>query len=526
MNLNFNEFKSLALASKSKGGNLIPLYKEILGDIDTPVSAFLKLNGKPAFLLESVVGGEKWARYSFIGIDPALTIALHGRNVEIKGKDRADVRELSGTDDPLDMVKEILSGYKPVKVKGLPRFSGGFVGYLGYDVVKFFERVSDMQRPGIDMPDVFFMLTDTIIVFDNLKQTIKVVYNVYTEGKDLKEAYKDAEKRINEIINRLMSKTIKREGEEKSPQSPFTKGGSEEIFNNGFSSNFKKQDFLDAVSKAKEYVMSGDVVQVVLSQRFQRHAGSHPFDIYRTLRVINPSPYMYYLDTGEAALVGSSPEILVRLEGDKITLRPIAGTRRRGDTESEDRSLEDDLKKDPKEIAEHIMLVDLGRNDVGRVARIGSVKVTELMMVEKYSHVMHMVSNVEGSIKEGLDAFDVFRACFPAGTVSGAPKVRAMEIIEELEPTKRGAYAGAVGYFGYSGNMDTCITIRTLIIKNGKVYVQAGAGIVADSVPENEYIETVNKAMAMMKAVEHASRRTSNLQKPPAPFDSGDEGEF
>lgn len=258
--------------------------------------------------------------------------------------------------------------------------------------------------------------------------------------------------------------------------------------------------------------MSGDVVQVVLSQRFEKQTSASPFDIYRSLRIINPSPYMYYLDTGESQIVGSSPEILVRLEGDKITLRPIAGTRKRGETEEEDNALEEDLKKDPKEIAEHIMLVDLGRNDVGRVAEIGSVKVTELMTVERYSHVMHMVSNVEGRLKKGLDAFDVFRACFPAGTVSGAPKVRAMEIIEELEPTKRGAYAGAVGYFGYSGNMDTCITIRTLIIKDGKVYVQAGAGIVADSVPENEYMETLNKAMAMMKAVEHATG--ISLRKP------------
>lgn len=504
MNMNFNEFKSLA----SKG-NLIPLYKEILGDIDTPVSAFLKLNGKPAFLLESVVGGEKWARYSFIGIDPALTITLRGRNVEIKGQGAADVRELSGTDDPLDIVKEILSGYKPVEVKGLPRFFGGLIGYLGYDVVKFFERVPDMRRPGIDMPDIFLMLTDAIIVFDSLKQTIKVVYNVYTERKDLKEAYEDAEKRIDGIINRLRSEIIERKPEILS-QSPAPLSYTS---NNGFSSNFKKQDFLHAVSKAKDYVVSGDVVQVVLSQRFEKKTNGHPFNIYRALRIINPSPYMYYLDIGESQIVGSSPEILVRLEGDKITLRPIAGTRKRGETEEEDKALEEDLKKDPKEIAEHIMLVDLGRNDVGRVAEIGSVNVTELMTVERYSHVMHIVSNVEGRLKKGLDAFDVFRACFPAGTVSGAPKVRAMEIIEELEPTKRGAYAGAVGYFGYSGNMDTCITIRTLIIKNGKVYVQAGAGIVADSVPENEYMETVNKAMAMMKAVEHARGDSNPLAK-------------
>lgn len=496
MNLNFNEFKELA-----GQGNLIPVYKEIPGDVETPVSAFLKLNKKPSFLLESVVGGEKWARYSFIGIEPSMTITCRGRKVEIKNGGVAIETEIG---DPLNVIKDILSKFRPVDVKGLPRFSGGLVGYIGYDVVKFFERVPDNPKPGIDMPDIFLMLADAVLIFDNLRQTIKIVCNTHTEGKDIKEAYEEAEARIDKIIDELIQKTY-------SP-APIAHRLSPLAQTENFSSNFTKESFLNAVEKAKEYVMSGDVVQVVLSQRFEKQTNASPFDIYRSLRIINPSPYMYYLDTGESQIVGSSPEILVRLEGDKITLRPIAGTRKRGETEEEDKSLEDDLKKDPKEIAEHIMLVDLGRNDVGRVAEIGSVKVTELMTVERYSHVMHIVSNVEGRLKKGLDAFDVFRACFPAGTVSGAPKVRAMEIIEELEPTKRGAYAGAVGYFGYSGNMDTCITIRTLIIKDGKVYVQAGAGIVADSVPENEYMETLNKAMAMMKAVEHATG--ISLRKP------------
>ena len=487
-----NEFKELA-----RRGNLIPLYKEILGDSETPVSAFVKLNRKPAFLLESVVGGEKWARYSFIGVEPSMTVTCSGKKVEIKNG--AGVSGIE-TDDPLSVIKDILSKFKPVEVKGLPRFSGGFVGYMGYDIVKFFERVPDTLKPAVDMPDMFMMLADTILIFDNLRQTIKVVCNTHTEGRGIKTAYRAAEKRIDRII-----KELGKGGKAKNPCIPLAASRNEPAAEN-FSSNFTKENFLAAVEKSKEYVMSGDVVQVVLSQRFEKNTDAHPYNIYRALRIINPSPYMYYLDIGSSQIVGSSPEILVRLEGDKITLRPIAGTRKRGETEEEDSALEDALRKDPKEIAEHIMLVDLGRNDVGRVAGIGSVKVTDLMTVERYSHVMHLVSNVEGTLEKGLDAFDVFRACFPAGTVTGAPKVRAMEIIEEIEPTKRGAYAGTVGYFGYSGNMDTCITIRTLLIKDGKVYVQAGAGIVADSVPENEYMETVNKAMAMMESVEFFER--------------------
>ncbi|MFO0753302.1 MAG: anthranilate synthase component I [Thermodesulfovibrionales bacterium] len=495
----FDAFNKLA-----SRGNLISVYKEILGDVETPVSAFLTLNRRPSFLLESVSGGEKWARYSFLGVDPALTLICEGKRAEIRSGGGVSVREV---DDPLTLVKEILSRFKAVDTPGLPRFSGGFVGYIGYDVVKSFERVPDRRKPAVAMPDVFLMLTDTLLIFDNLKQTIKVVANIQTEGRDLREAYEEAGKRIDRIIgalrniDRSMLKTEDIEQRENNvnlllrPSAIATRS-------DAFSSNFRKEEFLKAVERTKEYVMSGDIVQAVLSQRFETQADTNPFDVYRALRVMNPSPYMYYLDTGEAQLVGASPEILVRLEGDVITLRPIAGTRKRGETEEQDRELEEDLKKDPKEVAEHIMLVDLGRNDVGRVAETGSVRVTDLMRVERYSHVMHLVSNVEARLKRGLDAFDVFRACFPAGTVSGAPKVRAMEIIEELEPTKRGTYAGAVGYFSYSGNTDTCITIRTLLVKNGTIYVQAGAGIVADSVPENEYMETVNKAMAMMKAVE------------------------
>ena len=478
------EFKRL-----SEKGNLIPVYREILADTFTPVTAFLRLGGTPSFLLESVEGGEKWARYSFIGSRPSKVLRGRGRTVEvIEGQNAPVVIE---ADNPLDIIKQEIAAYRPVEVKGLPRFFGGLVGYIGYDMVRFFEQVKQSEKQGLGLPDFFLMLTDTMLIFDSLRQKIQVVSNAHVNGGDIEAVYRESVQKIDAIITRL-----------KSPAELLNRddGGSSV----GFVSNMQKQDFLSAVERSKEYVMAGDIVQVVLSQRFERPSRVDPFTVYRALRVINPSPYMYYLDTGEAKLVGSSPEILVRMENGRIVLRPIAGTRRRGETESADHALEEELKRDPKEIAEHIMLVDLGRNDVGRVAKIGSVTVTDLMTVERYSHVMHLVSNVEGDLEDGLDAFDVLAACFPAGTVSGAPKVRAMEIIEELEPTRRGPYAGSVGYFSYSGNLDMCITIRTLIMRDGKVSVQAGAGIVADSEPEKEYVETVNKAKGMMKAVDMA----------------------
>ena len=471
----------------SKKGNLIPVYKEILADTYTPVTAFLKLGGSPSFLLESVEGGEKWARYSFLGARPARIIKGCGNTVQVIEGDH--LNQVFETDNPMALIKKEIADYRPVEVKGLPRFFGGLVGYIGYDMVKFFEPVRQREKTGLGLPDFFFMLTDTILIFDSLEQKIKVVSNAHINSKDVDAIYREAEKKINEIISRLRGPLVTAESRHMNSV--------EEV-----KSNMPKDEFLKGVEKAKEYVMSGDIVQVVLSQRFERNTTVDPFNIYRSLRVINPSPYMYYLDIGEAKIVGSSPEILVRVENEKIVLRPIAGTRKRGTTEPLDKDLEEELKSDPKEIAEHVMLVDLGRNDVGRVAKTGSVKVTELMKVERYSHVMHLVSNVEGDLKEGLDAFDVLASCFPAGTVSGAPKVRAMEIIEEIEPDRRGAYAGSVGYLSYSGNMDTCITIRTLIIKDDKVYVQAGAGIVADSEPEKEYMETINKAQGMMRAVD------------------------
>jgi len=505
-------FKSLSLK-----GNLVPVYREILADTETPVSATMKLGGSPLFLLESVEGGEKWARFSFLGSQPSRIIKSWGKRVEIRDTEQGT--QFLETDNPFSVLKKELVTYNPVDVPGLPRFYGGLVGYIGYDMVRFFERIPDNERPGLELPDMFFMVTDTVIIFDSLKGKMTVVSNVHINHKSPESAYREAGEKIDAIIEKLRSSEFRNKNAnipgttscmprstpihlpELLPDSELHRPPSTSNFVSSF---FTKEAFENAVLKGKEYIYSGDVVQVVLSQRFEREFTTGPFDIYRALRIINPSPYMYYLDTGDATLVGSSPEILVRLEGKKVLVRPIAGTRKRGETEDEDNAFGKELKSDPKEIAEHIMLVDLGRNDVGRISETGSVKVTDLMNIERYSHVMHLVSNVEGNLKKGLDAFDVLRACFPAGTVSGAPKVRAMEIIEELEPIRRGPYAGAVGYLSYSGNMDTCITIRTLIIKGTKVYVQTGAGIVADSVPQSEFAETLNKAMGMMRAVEMA----------------------
>ncbi len=489
----FKEFEK-----KAKEGNLIPVYREILADLETPLTVFLKLKAKKGFLLESVEGGEKWARYSFIGSDPSLTIEGKGKNLTIQ---RGDLKEKTGfSDNPLEIVSSELKKFKPVIMPNLPRFFGGFVGYIGYDTVRHFEKLPDKRHKGLNLPDLFLMLTDTLVVFDNITHKIKVISNAFIED-DPKDAYEKAQAKIDKIVKKLKSKTVMPKG------STSSKNRSSD--STTFTSNFSKNDFLKTVEKTKAYIKAGDVIQTVISQNFQIDTDIPPINAYRALRVINPSPYMFYLETGKSTLVGSSPEILVRVEGDTIELRPIAGTRRRGRTPEEDLSMEEELKTDPKEIAEHIMLVDLGRNDTGRVASTGSVKVTELMTVERYSHVMHLVSNVVGKLEKGNDAFDVLAASFPAGTVTGAPKIRAMEIIEELEPAKRGPYAGCVGYFGFSGNMDTCITIRTIVFKGKKAYIQAGAGIVADSIPEREYMETVNKAKGMFKAIEMAENDLS-----------------
>ncbi len=495
---------------KAKEGNLIPVYKEILADMETPVSAFLKIDdGQYSYLLESVVGGEKWARYSFLGSSPSVIIKGKGDRIEIIRNGRKD--NLSFKKDPLEIIKREMERYRPVSISGLPRFFGGAVGYLGYDAVRFFEKIPDSGRKGLGLPDLLFMITDTLLIFDSLAQKIKVVSNAHIDdgdpesssGQAVENAYEEAKGKIENIIERLKSSETKTQDSRLKTQDSRSNPGTL-VKGLEAGSNLTKEGFENMVRKAKEYIASGDIIQVVLSQRFEKETSTPPLDIYRALRVINPSPYMYFLRFGDTAMIGSSPEILVRLDGRILEERPIAGTRRRGSTEEEDKALEEELLNDPKEMAEHIMLVDLGRNDIGRVSEIGTVRMKELMVVERYSHVMHMVSDVEGMLSDGKDAFDVLRACFPAGTVSGAPKIRAMEIIEELEPTRRGPYAGAVGYFSFSGNMDTCITIRTIIVKDSKAYIQAGAGIVADSEPEREYYETVNKAKGMFRAIEMA----------------------
>jgi anthranilate synthase component 1 len=476
---------------KSKRGNLVPVYREIAADMETPVSAFKKLNNVDhCFLLESIEGGEKWARYSFLGFDPSIILRSKGNIVEVVCGKKIETKV---TADPLQLLKEIMKGYIPVEIEGLPRFFGGAVGFISYDMVRFFEKLPELTVDDLDWYDAYFMITDTLLIFDNLKHGLKVVYNVHLKDKNnLKACYASAIKKIESIISHL--------------DKPIKKTKKKKIFaGKNVKSNFKKAEFKEIVKKAKRYIKAGDIIQTVLSQRLEVNLTADTFDLYRALRSINPSPYMYYLKMSNSFIVGSSPEVLVRMEKGKIEVRPIAGTRPRGSNDKKDFVLEKDLLNDPKERAEHLMLVDLGRNDVGRVSVMGSVVVDEFMVVERYSHVMHLVSHVNGKLKKGKDAYDVFRASFPAGTVSGAPKIRAMEIIEELERDKRGPYAGAVGYFSFSGNMDFCITIRTMLIKNGKIYVQAGAGIVADSKPEREYYETLSKAQGMIQAINMAN---------------------
>ena len=505
------EFKKLA-----QDFNLIPIYREIVADVDTPVSAFSKLGeSENLFLLESVEGGERLGRYSFLGENPYLTIRCKEGQAVIKGEDFEERKEVF---DPLDEVEKILDRYRPAKMPDFPPFYGGAVGYMGYDVIRYFEAIPRTAQDDLKLPEMIFIFTDTLLIFDHLKHKIRVIAdarhpelfsragNPHTFAKDasttgnktladtdLDKIYDEACSKIDIIIAKL-----------RKPISLAPLGDSLGENDLGVESNLSKEDFLNKVERAKEYIRAGDVLQIVFSQRFSAPIKSSPFNIYRVLRTINPSPYMYYLKFNDLELIGSSPEPLIKVQGRKTITRPIAGTRPRGNTEEEDKKLEEDLLRDVKERAEHIMLVDLGRNDLGRVCKPGTVKVDNLMFIEKYSHVMHIVSNVEGELAEDKDSFDVLRAAFPAGTVSGAPKIRAMEIIDELEPTLRGPYAGIVGYFSYSGDLDSCITIRTIVIHNNRAYVQAGAGIVYDSVPEKEYQETVNKAKAMIRAIKVA----------------------
>lgn len=504
------EFRELAAGP----ANLIPVYREFAADLETPVSVYLKLMDEfaPSFLLESVEGGEQVGRYSFVGVNPRGMLSLKGNTVTQSVYDSHTIssrnqtsRELAPGEDMLHIVKEEMSRFTPADLPGLPRFQGGAVGYLGYDVVRFFERLPQTAVPALDIPDAVFLLADTLVVFDHARHRLMILANAYINAADGAAAdadavYVEAIQMIEQVSERLLRPL---------PAVPHRRYGYHRNGNDGaITSNMEPSRYEEIVRQAKEYIAAGDIFQVVLSQRFSRQTGAHPFAIYRALRMLNPSPYMFYFDFGDVDLqvIGASPEIHVRLEDGTATVRPIAGTRRRGQTPAADKALEAELLADPKECAEHVMLVDLGRNDIGRVSEYGSVKVSDLMTIERYSHVMHIVSHVTGQLKPEMDAFDLMRATFPAGTVSGAPKVRAMEIIEELEGQRRGLYAGAVGYFSYDGSMDTCIAIRTMVMQGDTVYVQAGAGIVADSEPTAEYQESLNKASALFVAVEKAEQ--------------------
>ena len=483
----------------SKEANLIPVYKEIGADLDTPVSAFLKIKKDGyAFLFESVEGQEKIARYSFLGSNPSLIFKSEAGDIQIIYSESQDIfkglvsKFLTPT-DPLAEIKKIMEKFRPANIKGLPRFYGGLVGYIGYDMARFFEKLPDKNPDDLKLPDSIFILTDNILVFDHINHTIKIVVNVILRQewqKALKaKAYYNAIKKIESIHRDLKKPAIEKQRK------------SRKFSGSSVVSNYKRTEFKKMVNKAKGYIKRGDIIQAVLSQRFKLKTNKEPLDIYRALRSLNPSPYMFFLKLDEVILIGSSPEMLVRCEDNFIQMRPIAGTRVRGKTQKEDDKLAQELLKDKKEKAEHLMLVDLGRNDLGRVSKLGKVEVNEFMAVERYSHVMHLVSEIKACLDKKYDIYDCLRAAFPAGTVTGSPKIRAMEIIDELENLRRGPYAGCVGYFSFSHNMDTCITIRTIIIKNGIAYIQAGAGIVADSIPEKEYLESINKAKALIEAV-------------------------
>ncbi|MHB8535424.1 MAG: anthranilate synthase component I [Sulfuricaulis sp.] len=477
----------------SRGFNRIPLMREVLADLDTPLSVYLKLaRGPYSYLFESVQGGEKWGRYSIIGLPARTLLRVHGYEVTVE-KDGAPV-ERETVADPLGYVQAFKARYTVPEIAGLPRFTGGLVGYFGYETIRYIEpRLGKMTKPdAIGAPDILLMVSDEVVVFDNLKGKLYVVIHV---NPAIADAFNKANARLDELVARLGAALPRTQ----------PSAGAKTVTEKDFVSSFTRAGYESAVQRIKKYIAQGDVMQVVPSQRMSIPYCAAPLDLYRALRTLNPSPYMYFMDLKDFHIVGSSPEILVRLEDGQVTVRPIAGTRPRGATDAEDQALEQELLADPKERAEHIMLMDLGRNDVGRVARIGSVQVTDKMIIERYSHVMHIVSNVHGELKPGLDAVDVLRATFPAGTVSGAPKVRAMEIIEELEPVRRGVYSGAVGYIGWNGNMDTAIAIRTAVIKDGQLYIQAGGGVVADSVPALEWEETLNKRRAMFRAVAMAT---------------------
>ncbi|PQJ94955.1 anthranilate synthase component I [Chromatium okenii] len=475
-------------ALSAQGYNRIPVACEILADLDTPLSVYLKLAAAPySYLFESVQGGEKWGRYSIIGLPCRTLIRIHGTTIQIE-RDGQVINTIIAS-DPLAWIDAYQQQFQVAEVAGLPRFTGGLVGYFGYDTIRYIEpKLAQCPNPDLlENPDILLMVSDEVVVFDNLSGRLHIIVHLDPTAGDTLEA---GEARLAELTARMR---------EAVPHQP--SANARDVHEADFISGFTEDGFKQAVDKIKEYISAGDCMQVVLSQRLSIPFTAAPLDLYRALRGLNPSPYMYFLDLGGFQIVGSSPEILTRLEDGIVTVRPIAGTRRRGHTEAEDQVLEAELLADPKERAEHLMLIDLGRNDTGRVAEIGSVRLTDKMIVERYSHVMHIVSNVIGTLKDGMTAIDVLRATFPAGTVSGAPKIRAMEIIDELEPVKRGIYSGAVGYLAWNGNMDTAIAIRTAVIQNGMLHIQAGAGIVADSVPESEWQETLNKGRAIFRAV-------------------------
>ena len=480
-----NDFNKLA----KKGYNRIPLMCEILADLDTPLSTYTKICNFPySYLFESVEGGEKWGRYSIIGLPAKKIISVTGEKVKIT--ENSKLIDEYNTSDPLKEIEKIQQSYKVAQIESMPRFSGGLVGYFGYETIRYIEpklNKNNKEDP-IGSPDILLMVSDEVVVFDNLSGKLFIIVHADPKKND---AYSNALQRLDDISGML------RDNQTNKSQSD----NSRDVNENDFVSGFTQKNYEKAVDAIKNYIINGDAMQVVLSQRLSIPFQSKPINLYRALRSLNPSPYMYFLDLEDFQIVGSSPEILVRLEDNIVTVRPIAGTRPRGKTKSEDLALEKDLLEDPKELAEHLMLIDLGRNDLGRVADMGSVNLTDKMIIERYSHVMHIVSNVTGKLKKGMNAMDVLRSTFPAGTVSGAPKIRAMEIIDELEPVKRGVYSGAVGYISWNGNMDTAIAIRTAVIKDKTLHIQVGAGIVADSIPKNEWDETMNKGRAIFKAV-------------------------
>ncbi len=497
----FDEFLKL-----TERGNTIPVYRELLSDTLTPVTAYRRLAmpagfapSKYSFLLESVVGGERIARYSFAAADPEATFTARRNKIIIRTREGEE--KTVTTDDPLSELAGMLKGHQAVHLPSLPRFTGGVVGFAGYDTVRYYERLPEGPPDDRNLPDLSFGLYRTMVIFDHVSKTIKVVANAHVTD-DPGHAYSEATEAIDRLVQRLSQDTGRGNGLESItlkglPQKPFQ-------------SNFTPQRYMEVVEACKEYIRAGDIFQVVPSQRLTVETTAEPFDIYRALRVVNPSPFMFIFNSPEVTLVGASPEILCRVEDGVVTNRPLAGTRPRGATDEEDKRLEKELLADPKERAEHIMLVDLARNDVGRVAEAKTIELSDVMSVERYSHVMHIVSDVKGTLAKGNTAFDALRATLPVGTVTGAPKIRAMEIIDQFEPTRRGPYAGAVGYVDFSGNMDTCIALRTMVIAGGKAYVQAGGGIVADSVPKKEYEETINKSKALLRAVEVAEAGLGN----------------